>query len=179
MAFLANHAESDLMRAVTHARMHVTSGRGIESIIHDLSNSNLGIVSAALNQVVSEMEGGLDAETALGKVADQVDNASLRTFLQALKAPGSAAVSRLGDLTDQIQQGWNFAVEKYGSRVGGLVQMTAILFVISFVPTILKVFELIPQKLGTDFALPPTLDAVIFTFLSLMITVLLLLMRVR
>lgn len=179
MAFLANHAETDLMRAVTHARMHVTSGRGLESVIHDLAHSHLGSVSASLHHVIKEMNGGLDAEEALATVADRVEDENLRAFLQALRAPGGSAVNRLNDLTTQIHQNWNFAVEKYGSRVGGLVQGAAVLFVLSFIPTILKVIFLVPEKLEMDISLPSSLDAVLFTSLSLIITAILLLMRVR
>lgn len=179
MAFLANHAESDLMRGVTHARMHVTSGRGLESVVHDLANSQLGIVSAALHLVIKEMDKGLDAEEALAAIADQVDDENLRAFLQALRAPGASAISRLNDLTSQIHQNWNFAVERYGSRVGSLVQGSAILFVLSFIPTILRVFARVPEALGWNFQLPPALDAVLYTTLSVIIAAILLLMRIR
>lgn len=180
MANVANNTEGDIMRAITHARMHVTSGQGLESIVHDLSTASLGAVSAALALVIREINAGRDADHALATVAEQVTDDNLRTFLQALRAPGAAAVSRLDDLSTTVQEGWQFAAETYGTRVSRLVQAAAILFIISFVPSFLRIPERIPDNpLGFTFEFPAALESIVFTTLASLITLLLVLMRVR
>jgi len=180
MAGMTNHAESDLLRAVTHARMHVTSGRGLESVIHDLASANLGIVSQAVAQVEKEMTDGRDAEQALAYVADNVDNDNMRTFLNALRTPGEAAVARLDDLTQNIQADWNFAIERYGARVSGLTQFAAVLFVATFVPTIVRVVAAAPIRDGAPLLdLPNSFEPTVYGSLSVIISILVLLLRIR
>lgn len=180
MANVANNTEGDIMRAITHARMHVTSGQGLESIVHDLASASLGAVSATLVLVIREINAGRDADQALAIIADQLRDDNLRSFVQALRAPGAAAVSRLDDLSITVQEGWQFAAERYGTRVSRLVQMSAILFILSFVPPILRVFERIPDNpMGITVELPPALENITFTTLAFLITVFLILMRVR
>lgn len=180
MAGSSNTVESDLLRAVTHARMHVTSGRGLETVIHDLIVAKLGIVSQALSRVEHEMNEGRDAEQALQFVADKVDDENLRNFLTALRTPGESAIHRLNDLADNIQANWNFSIERYGARVAGLTQFAAVITLGTFVPTIARVVAEMQLQPGEKLLeLSDAFEPVVYTGLSVVITLLVALLRVR
>jgi hypothetical protein len=177
----ANEQEAiELLRAVAHARMFVTSGRGIESIVHQLANGGLGSVSKLLYPALDLMDQGEPAELAVKSIMDRQEDPYTRAFLAAIISSGKPAVMRLDELSEALHTERAAKAEIYGARLTGIVDMTATLFVFSFAPTILKVLELIPENpVLPTVTLPWWLDEVFYTFMAGVLTLLLLSARSR
>lgn len=164
----------DLLRAVAHARMYVTSGRGVESIVHQIATGDLGPVSRMLTPLVGRMEIGVEAEIAVKELMDTLEDPYMRAFLAAIVTSGAQAVQRLDEISEALHAERGAQAEIQASKLSGLVNMTATLFVFSFAPTILKVVELIPENpVVPTIKLPWWLDDIFYGFMAVVLTVLL------
>lgn len=146
MTTSSDNAELELLRAVAHARMYVTSGRGLESVAHALQSSDLGIVSTMLTPAIERMGDGVGAEEAIRELLDSEENTHLRAFLAAISSTGKSATSRLDELSEQLHTERSATAEIQAQRLVGVVTGAATIFVLAFVPTIASVFGEIPEN---------------------------------
>lgn len=172
MATNSDNAELELLRAVAHARMYVTSGRGLESIAAALQSSDLGIVSKLLTPTVELMSDGIGAEEAIRLTMEKEENTHLRAFLASIMSTGKSATSRLDELSEQLHTERAATAEIQSQRLVGVVQGAATIFVAAFVPTFAAVLGEIPENpLLPTFNIPTWFASVWFGLLSVALTV--------
>lgn len=170
----------ELLRAIAHARMYVTSGRGLESVTHKLVESGLGSVSSILAPALDHMADGESAETAVRTMLDRQTDPHMRSFLAALIASGKPAVQRLDELSDALHSEREAKAEIYGARLTGIVDMTAALFVFAFAPTIMRVMSQVPDNpVLPSLKLPTWFEEVFYAILAVALTFLLSLARAK
>lgn len=173
MGIFEYNFDSDTLRAVGHARMHIRAGRGLESIIYSLARADLGTVSAALQTPLERMQAGEATELILQEAAEQNENKAFRDLLGALMLDGDPAIHRLDELSDEIQGEKKSKTEAYGEALGTSLNMIAITFLCTFIPIFLKIFEKIPPGNGIipSFTLPPGFYTGYYVVLSGMLTI--------
>ena len=170
----------ELLRAIAHARMYVTSGRGVESVVHRLANGELGHVSKMLKPALHQMEKGESSDTAMRTLIDREENPNYRAFLSALNSSGAPAVQRLDELSNALHAEREARAEVYGARLTGIIDMTAALFVFAFAPTLVRVLTLIPpNKLIPTLTLTSMFEWVFYSILAIALTGLLYFSRIK
>lgn len=170
----------EMLRAVAHARMYVTSGRGIESVVHKLAHAGLGTVSRMLFPALDRMEAGEAAEAALRTILDQQADPHMRSYLSSLITSGKGGVMRLDELAEAIHTERAAKAEMYGSRLTGIVNMTAAVFVFAFVPTCARVMATVPPNpVLPTLPVPVWFETVFFATLAGALTVALGLARMK
>jgi hypothetical protein len=143
---ISGNADVELLRAIAHARMFVTSGRGLESVVHQLASSNLGRVSQILEPALERMASGEGAEAAMRGELEKEEDPHMRAFLSALIASGKPGLMRLDELSSALHMEREAKAEQYGSRLTGIVDITTALFVFSFLPTLVRVLGRVPNN---------------------------------
>ncbi|MCB9666183.1 MAG: type II secretion system F family protein [Alphaproteobacteria bacterium] len=180
MARSGENSDLELLRAIAHARMYVTSGRGLESVVFALVENRLGRVSQVLTPALSQMSEGEEAETAVRTVLDREPDPNVRAFLAALIASGKPGIMRLDELSQTLHTERESRAEIYGARLTGIVDMTAALFVFSFAPTILRVFTFVPKNgILPTLHLGSTFENIFYAVLAVVMTGLLAMARVK
>lgn len=180
MATGGEAADIELLRAIAHARMYVTSGRGLESVVHKLVGSGLGRTSTVLTPALADMDEGEKAAIAVQNVLDEEGDPHIRSFLSALIASGRPAVQRLDELSNTLHSEREARAEIYGARLTGIVQMSAVVFIFAFFPTMLRVLEKIPpNKILPTIKLPDFFEWGYYGILALAITVFLAMARAK
>lgn len=170
----------ELLQAIAHARMYVTSGRGLESVVHKLVHSDLGFISNLLAPALDRMTEGEEALTAVRTLIDREEDQNIRSFLAALAASGAPAVMRLDELSEALHAEREQRADVYGARLTGIIDMTAALFVFAFAPTMLRVLTLIPENdLLPTISIGSWFEWVFYTILAGLLTVLLYSARAR
>lgn len=182
-AFVARTGESsdlELLRAIAHARMYVTSGRGLESVVFALVENQLGHISRVLTPALTQMQEGEEAVSAVRTVLDHEPDPNVRSFLSALIASGKPGIMRLDELSATLHSERESKAEIYGARLTGIVDMTAALFVFSFAPTILRVFTFVPKNgILPTLHLGTTFENIFYAILAVVMTILLAMARVK
>lgn len=174
MASSGENTDIELLRAIAHARMYVTSGRGLESVVYQLVQSGLGYVSSVLAPALETMQMGEEAVTSVRSIVDRENNPHIRSFLSALIASGKPGVQRLDELAETLHAERESRAEIYGAKLTGIVDMTAALFVTSFMPTILRVLTAVPDNaIIPTLRLGSTFENIFYTVLAVVLTILL------
>lgn len=175
-----DQTDLELLRAIAHARMFVTSGRGLESIIHQLVHGDLGYTSTLLAPALHQMDLGEQAEYAVRGILDREADPHMRAFLSALTATGKPAVQRLDELSESLHSEREAKAEVYGARLTGIVDMTAALFVFSFAPTMIRVLEKVPPNpIVPQISIPHAFEWFFYVFCAAIMTALVAMARAR
>lgn len=178
MGLFEYNYDADALRAIGHARLQISAGKGLESIVFALASSDVGKISEGLAQPVARMQVGWPAEEVLQDEIEAAENQTFANFLTALLYEGEAAIRRLDELSEEIQLERRLKVEAYGQRLSSALNVIAITFIGAFAPIFLKVLELIPENgMIPTLTLPPAFYAAYFFMLSAIISVMLLGMR--
>lgn len=170
----------EMLRAIAHARMFVTSGRGLESVVHKLVHTGLGSVSTVLQPALDKMADGEPGESALRTVLDSQNDPHIRAYLSALITSGRGGVQRLDELAEAIHTERAAKAEMYGSRLTGIVNMTAAVFVFAFVPTCARVLANVPDNpVVPTLPVPVWFETVFYMALAGVLTLALALARMK
>ncbi len=180
MGLFEYNFDSDTLRAIAHARLHILAGRGLESIIHSLARAELGTVSKTLKEPLELMQEGHAAEEILQAEAEKATNKAFREMLGALMLEGHAAIGRLDELSDEIQDEKKIKTEGYGDSLGSTLMIVAIIFMGTFIPIFLKILEKIPPNaMIPDIEFPPGFYSAYFMMLGAILTICFSSMRYR
>ncbi len=170
----------ELLRAIAHARMYATSGRGLEAVVHKLVHSGLGTMSKVLEPALVKMEDGELAVSAVRSVLDAQTDPHVRSYLSSLITSGKGGVQRLDELAEAIHTERAAKAEMYGARLTGIVNMTAAIFVFAFVPTCARVFANVPENpVLPTLPLPVWFESVFYMVLAGALTLALALARMK
>jgi hypothetical protein len=157
----------DSLRALAYARLRISAGEGLESVITHLHQANLGLVARALRYPVDQMRAGQDARQALQAQLAGHPSRSYRELLACVLAEGPAALARMDELSEEIQVERKVRVEQYGKGLEGRLKALAVLFMLSFAQVFAQIFEAIPDNdIVPSLELPPAFLLLYYTFLS-------------
>ncbi|MCB9682344.1 MAG: hypothetical protein H6733_12830 [Alphaproteobacteria bacterium] len=178
MAAANEQDDVTLLRAIAHARMYVTSGRGLESVVFTLVHQGLGSVSKSLAPALDRMDEGEMAEAAVRTVLDGVEDPHMRAFLSALIASGKPGIMRLDELSTALHTEREARAEVYSSRLTGILDMTAAIFVFAFAPTIIRVLGRVPDNpILPAVKMGPLFEPIFYTILAGILTIMLAMAR--
>jgi hypothetical protein len=178
MGLFEYNYDSDVLRAIGHARLQVSSGKGLESIIFALAQADVGLISEALQAPLEKMKVGWPTQDVLQEAIETTESKSYGQMLGALMAEGDAAMRRLEEISQEVQLERRLKIDAYGKRIAGTLNMVAILFLGTFVPVFLKILEQIPENdIIPQLILPRGFYLGYYALLALLLTVLMLGMR--
>ena len=146
MGLFEYNYEADVLRAIGHARLQVSAGRGLESIIYSLTKADVGLISEALEEPLLKMQAGWPTDQVMQDTIEETEHKAFGHMLVALMAEGDAAIERLEEISEEIQLERRLKISAYGARIAGSLNMIAIIFLGTFLPIFLKVIELIPEN---------------------------------
>jgi hypothetical protein len=146
MGLFEYNYESDVLRAIGHARLQVSAGRGLETIIHALTQADVGLISEALEEPLLKMQAGWPTDQVMQETIESTQHKAFAHMLVALMAEGDAAIERLEEISEEIQLERRLKITAYGAQISGSLNFVAIIFLGTFLPIFLKVFELIPEN---------------------------------
>jgi hypothetical protein len=178
MGLFEYNFDSDVLRAIGHARLQVSAGKGLESIIYALARADVGLISESLQTPLEKMRMGWPTEQVLQEEIETTPSKSYGYMLAALMAEGDAAMRRLEEISQEVQLERRLKITAYGQRIAGTLSMLAILFLGTFVPVFLKVLEMIPENdIIPQLILPRGFYYAYYALLAALLTVLMLGMR--
>lgn len=180
MATFGQNRNADFLRAIGHARMLIVAGRGVEAVVHALVHADLGAVSEDLGAPLADMQAGQSAEDALDAALRASTDTTWRGFLGCLLLEGDAAIVRLEELGEDIQARLTEQANEFSARLTLLLDLTAVLFILTYLPLIVSILEQIPENaVLPTLHLPDAFFWVYHVFLGVALVILVVLMRVR
>jgi hypothetical protein len=157
----------DSLRALAYARLRVSAGEGLESVVTHLEASDLGLVARSLGYPVHQMRAGQDARASLQEQIAGHHSRSYRELLTCLLAEGPAALARMDELSEEIQVDRKVRVEQFGKGLEFRLKILAVLFVISFAQVFMEIFASVPENaIVPTIELPPAFLFVFYLLLS-------------
>lgn len=145
MGLFEDDFDTDVLRALGHARLHITAGSGIESILFALTKGDLGYVSHWLGKGLVEIRTGGELQSVFAKLTEQSGNEAFGKLLRALVFEGEAAIAKLDELSDEILLNKRLKAQEYGERLGGVLQFATVVFLGTFSVVLLGAVEILPE----------------------------------
>ena len=167
MGLFENDFDTDILRAIGHAKLHLAAGSGTESVITALAEAHLGLVTSAFAPMLVEMHEGKASAQVLKQHVREAKNPNFAKFLQALMAEGGRATLRLDELSVEILEDKKNKVRAYGAQVNTFMQGAAIIFLGTFAVVFLNVLEMVPENdIVPTIKLSPGFYAVLYAALG-------------
>ena len=138
---MADGRHTAVLRGIAHARLYVSAGDGLETVITRLAKSHCGWVSKRFEVLRRKMIGGKTAPEVLGKELQSVERKTKKRgyalLLGALLAEGEQVDQRLASATQAVLDDADNQVAKNTDRARFFSKLTATAMVTCFFPPLL------------------------------------------
>ncbi|MCA9580770.1 MAG: hypothetical protein KC416_03190 [Myxococcales bacterium] len=159
-----------LLRAITQARLHASTGAGVETIVTRLAGGELPGISNRFEKIRKDLAEGMPAEERLTKEVHWAEKRKERrlygALVGALLAEGSGGGMRLHAVSEEIIVATASLAKKREERARAVARFASVVFVL---PLLLPVLHFAQQRVQ-GWVTVPTLDpAVAFTLIGMAI----------